>query len=134
MAAEGLDVTPERGDLERQAVGNDGDRAVIDPCRHGLEPGLFGKRHHPLRLSRGGEIDLGDGKSEQRIAHGATHRARLEAVALKGAEHGARFPALQPLCACKRWSLGAALTVMRDHRGRQSISPGLMTPSSMVAG
>jgi hypothetical protein len=105
VAAEGLDVTSEGGDLEWHSVGDDGDRAVIDSGRHGLEPGPLGKRHHPLRLRRGGEVDLGDGKSEQRIAHGSTHRARLDAIAPKRAEHGARFFAFQPLCACKRGSL-----------------------------
>ena len=96
VAAEGLDVASERGHLEGHAIGDDGDRAVIDPGRHGLQPGLLGKRDHPLRRRGGGKIDLGDGEPEQRIAHGAADGARLDAVAASASNTALRSPPRQP--------------------------------------
>ena len=44
MAPVGLDVAPERRHLERPPVGDDGDGAVLDPGRRGLQARRFGAR------------------------------------------------------------------------------------------
>ena len=137
MPAEGLDVAPERGDLEGHAVGDDRDRAVVDPGRHGLQPGPFGERHHLLRLGGGGKIDLGDGKPEQRVAHGAADGARLDAVAIQRVEHGTRLPAAS--ATLRRQAMeprsGAQYPARSfEFAAAQSIVPGLMTPSSKLGG
>ncbi len=95
---------------------------MVNPGRHGLQPGPFGERHHLLRLGGGGKIDLGDGKPEQGVAHGAADGARLDAVAIQRIEHGKRRRPLQPLCAGKRWSLGAALNILRDHSSSRPLN------------
>ena len=111
VAAEGLDVTSERGDLEGKAIGDNGDRAVIDPGRHGLQARLLGKRHHLIGPRGGREIDLGDGEPEQRIAHRAADSARLDAVDAECVEHGLGFTPREPLRFLQRRRFGTVLPV-----------------------
>ena len=44
MAAERLDVAAQRRHLERDFVGDDGDRAVLDAGRNRVQPGALGER------------------------------------------------------------------------------------------
>ena len=80
-----------------------------------LSPARSASGDHPVRLRRGGKVDLSDGKPEQRVAHGAANGARLDAVAIERVEHGERSRPLQPLGTVKRGSHGAALKILRDH-------------------
>ena len=130
MAAEGLDVAPERGHLERRAVGDHRDCAVLDPGRDRFQSSLIGERDHLLRRGGGGEIDLGDRQFEKGIAHGAADGARLHALAAQGIEHGLRRLARQPSRVFERSQPGLVATCHRV----QSIVPGLTTPPTFSGG
>ena len=79
VAAEGLDVAAEGRDLERLAVADDGDGAVVDAGRHRVQAGGRGQRHHRLGAGVGGEVDVGDRAAEQRVAHAAADEERAVA-------------------------------------------------------
>jgi hypothetical protein len=115
VTAERLDIAAECGHLEWLAIGDDRHGTVVDAGRHGLEPGLPGKGDHPLRVRRCGKVDFGDRKPKQRIAHGTTNGARLDAVAIQRRKHGTRFRQLKPLGAGKRRSHRSAVKILRDH-------------------
>ena len=87
-----LDVAPERGDLERRAVGDDGNRAVIDPGRHGLEPSPLGKRDDLLRLRRGGQIDRLVTGSPRSVSRTAPPTTRVSTPSGPNAVNTARVP------------------------------------------
>ena len=99
-----LDVASERRHLEWHAVNDHRHRAVLDPRRHGLEPGSPRKRHHAIRQSCRREVDLGDGNSEQRVAHRATHGAGRHTVLAQSGKHARDLRPLQPFSVLERRS------------------------------
>ena len=86
VAAIGLDVLPQRGHLERLAVDDDRDRAVLDAGGHRLEAGRLDAAHDFVRHRRGRHVDLMRRHAEQRVAHRAADHARFLAVAIEHAE------------------------------------------------
>ncbi len=58
MAAIGLDILAQRRDLEGAALDHDGDGAMRDPGRNGLEARDIGAVRHLFRQGGGGEVDL----------------------------------------------------------------------------
>ncbi len=82
-AAVGGDVASQGRHLDRLARHDGGDRAVGEPGRNRLDPGLAEPIHHLLRRQSGGEVDVADRKPEQRVADAAADIAR---VAVPGAE------------------------------------------------
>ncbi|MPL60848.1 hypothetical protein SDC9_06410 [bioreactor metagenome] len=83
VAAEGLDIAAEGGDLVRLVIGDHRDRAMLDPGRHGTQSGRLGQRHDLLGPRIGGNVDVRDRSAKGGIAHAATDQegqmpARLE--------------------------------------------------------
>ena len=78
----GFDIAPQRRHFERNAVGDDGDGAVIDARRMRAEAGLESEAHDLFRHCRRRDIDF-------------VHRAIDEGVA-NGAADDARFGAFRP--------------------------------------
>ena len=74
MAPIGFHILAQGRDLERLAVDDHGDRAVIDPGRNRLEPGLLRPLHDRIGQHGGGAVDFRDGPPEQ--AHCARRRPR----------------------------------------------------------
>ncbi len=136
MPAESLDVAPERRHLEWHAIGDDGDRAMLDAGRNRLEVGAARERDHLFGERGGGEIDLTHRQPEQGIAHRAADRARLDARRVKRGEDALRLWLLQPRGILERGRrrCGALDGMLGHGRGPQSISPGLTTPFSMTGG
>ncbi len=93
MAAIGFNILPQRRDLERMALHDNSDRAMLDTGRHRLETGFICQPHRILRQMRRCQIDIADLGAEQRVAHCATHDTRLAAIAVQRLEQ-----ALQRLC------------------------------------
>jgi hypothetical protein len=80
VPAVGLDIAPQGGDLEMserpRGVDHRCDRAVGNPGRHRLDPGLVKRRHDCFRPRRGGKVDISDHPLQQRIAHTAADKPR----------------------------------------------------------
>ena len=97
-----LYVAPKGRHLERHAVGNHRHRAMLDPGRHRLQPGPLGERHHAVRQRGRGEVDLGDGKAEQGVAHRAADGACLHSGFAQRGEHARRLWPLEPFSILER--------------------------------
>ena len=82
MATIGLDILAKGGDLEGLAFGQGRDRAMLDPCRNGLEPGRFQSLDHRGRGQGGGQINIVDLAVQDRIAHAAADKAHTVLAAL----------------------------------------------------
>ena len=52
---------------------------MVEPGGHGLQPDLFGQRHHRFRQGIGGDVDIAHRLSQQVIAHAAADKQRLMA-------------------------------------------------------
>ena len=122
MSPECFHIFAERGDLERPAGGNDGDGAMLDTSRHGLEAGLLNTAHDFLWKRRRGDIDVAVRFAEQRVAHGTADDASLLAARVEHCEQSGKRRLLQPF----------GLEVPR-HVGHL-VSPGTNWPSSIRAG
>ena len=76
----GLDVAAEGGHLEGRALDDHRDRAVIEPGRHRVEPGA--PRASAVTRSGGrvgGDVDIGDRRADERVAHAAADEPGLVA-------------------------------------------------------
>lgn len=74
-AAIGFDILTEAGDFEGLVIGDDGERAVVDAG--GVNGDLRGDHHllNQLGHELGCDVDVGDGFTEQRVAHAAADEA-----------------------------------------------------------
>jgi len=86
VAAVGLDVAPQGGDLEAAMADDCGHGAVAEPGRHRLDPGAPEGRRHLVGRAGCRQIDVGDGMPRDRVAHGAAHDAGLG----QSRQHGAQ--------------------------------------------
>ncbi len=120
VAAEGLDILAQRGDLERTAVHDHRDGAVLDPGRHRLEAGCLDAADHLGGQRRRGDVDVAVRLAEQRVAHRAADHARLLAVAIEHREQARERLLTQP------WSIEPA------RRVGHLVCPGTNTPSSPI--
>ena len=125
VAAEGLDVLAQRGDLERLAVHDNRNGAVFDAGGNGVEAGLARAAHDLVGHRRGRQIDLADLKTEQRIAHRAADHARFLAVLVEHRQKPHERIVRQPRHFLRGQALG---------RPAHLIRPGTSRPSSMCAG
>ncbi len=73
----GRDVAAQGGDLDRRATEHSGNRPVRDAGRHRLEAGALDALHHLFRGVGRRDVDILDRQSEQPVANGAAHEARL---------------------------------------------------------
>ena len=128
VAAIGLHVLAQRGDLERMLVDDHGDGAVLDAGRHRLEAGGLHAAHHLLRHRGGGDVDLVDRHVDQRIAHRAADHARFLAVAIEHGEQTRQRAAGEPGRVAQA-AIGAA-----GLRRRHLVCPGTNLPFSICAG
>ena len=135
MAAVGLDVAAQGGDLEMPAADERRHRAVLDAGRDGADAGALEAPHDRLRRVGGREVDVLHVAAEQRIAHAAADEARLAAVARQRIDHRARIRRLDPgqrsaggqvACACAYEPTASAAAGSRW--------PGTMRPSSSRGG
>ena len=110
VTAEGLHVRAQGGDLVRASARHDRDRSVRDPGRHRLEAGGFCCADHVLGPGRRGDIDLGDGLADQRVAHGAAHHAGTKAACTKCREHGLGLVRCEPVLCRSALGGGVAST------------------------
>ena len=86
MPAVGAHVAAQRRHLDDRAVGDRGDRAMHDSRGHRLDSGGLQPADDFLRRMDRRDVDVGDRKAQQRVAHRATDIARR---ALLGTErHG----------------------------------------------
>ena len=115
VAAEGLNVAPERRHFECNAVSDDGHRAVLNPGRDCLEAGFARARHGLVRRCCGGKVDVSDFQPEQRIAHSTADRPRLDAIAGKGREGALGLWTLEPRSIAKRWARALIGGVLLGH-------------------
>ena len=119
MAAIGVDVFAQRGDLEWLVIDEHGDGAVIDARRQRAQSGLFGAADHFIRRGGGGDVDIAHRNAEQRIAHRSANNARLFAVRVEQGEDALK---------AGRFENGGG------QRGHLLISAGTSLPFSMCAG
>ena len=87
LAAEGLGVLAQGGDLERLSIDHQRHGAVVDAGRHALDAGRLGAADHLGRQGGGRDIDIGDRNLQQRIADRAADHARFLAIAVEQFEH-----------------------------------------------
>ena len=123
MAPIGFHILAQGRDFERFAVDDHGDRAVLDPGRNRLEPGLLRPLHDRIGQHGGGAVDLRDGPPEQRIAHGAAHDARLLAPAVIDLQEAAQGRTVEKAC--------QSLSVEGFHHSK---CPGTTRPFSTWVG
>ena len=79
-------VAPVGGHFERVVADKDGERAVCDSSFVGLKPRSFEERLGLLPRSVRGNVDIGAGAPEERIANEPAHKPRLEASRFKNAD------------------------------------------------
>ncbi len=96
LAAEGLDVGAQRGDLEGHAVDDHRDGAVVDPGRHRLEARRAHALDHRTRQRGGGDIDLVRPLPEHGVAHGAADHAGLLARMVEHRQQVGERAGLEP--------------------------------------
>ena len=124
----------QRGDLERMAVADRGDGAVIDAGRNGLDPGLLEPTNDLVGHDPGGEVDVVDGEAEQVVAHRA---ADIAGQALRRRRARRAAAACRAACATWRRRASAPLQPPRqvdDHRrGRSPDPPTLPVDLVIVA-
>ena len=114
VAAKGFDIKAECCHLMRDTVRHDSDGAMHNTCRHGFQPRSFGKPHDGGRFGIGGNVHIGDGFAQQRIADAAANQERLESrIGQRGTDGLCLWPcqpvARHPHCA----SLSASPRRMR---------------------
>jgi hypothetical protein len=119
-AAVGLDVSAQGGDLERAALGHRGDGAVLDPRRHGAQPGGLDRGDGLLWGEPGGDVDVlvRPGAAEQGVAHAAADETGAVRAAgrLQRRHHRAGGTGGGPVLRRKR--LGQLSHRTRASRGR----------------
>ena len=94
MAAIGLDVAAQGGDLECLACDNGGDGAVIHAGFDHLDvPGHQPGQHFAGRHGHG-DVDIGHVHAQQRVAHGTAHKARFAQGVHDGERFGRRHPGM----------------------------------------
>ena len=113
-AAIGFNIAAKGCDLERNAVFDQGDGAVVDAGGHRLDAGITGQVHHPLGPGIGADIQIRDRRAQQRIAHTAADKQRLVAPRRQHAADPARGRIGQP-------AVGDA-----GHPASRSLSPRRM--------
>ena len=96
VAAVGLHVAAQGRHLEGVVIGDHRHGAVLQAGLDDGEASGAGEPHHVLGRRGGGEVDVGDGNSHQRVAHHAADRARLEAAARDRGHHGLGRGRAQP--------------------------------------
>ncbi len=72
----GRDVAAQRRDFDRLPGTDRGDRAVVDPGRHGLDVGRLEPLDDLFGQQAGGEVDIVDFEAEQVVAHRAADQPR----------------------------------------------------------
>ena len=89
-------VAPERRHLEWLAHRYRRHRAVLDAGRHRREPRLFQPLRHFIGRERRGDIDIGDGLTQQRIPDRAADEAGLAACHSERRHNRARLGRSHP--------------------------------------
>ena len=129
-AAIGRDIGSQGRDLERMAVADRGDRAMLDPGRNGLDARLFQATDHVIGLEPGCEIDVVDRQAKEAIANRA---ADIAGQPLLRAERGeqprhpadsAPFRSLEPHFHA---SLRDRLTIIA------AVAPQILRPSHSIS-
>ena len=114
MAAERLDVAPQRRHLERNLVGDDRHRAVLDAGRNRVQPGARGEAHDFLGRRRRGDVDVLHRGAHERVAHRAADGARLAAF---GASSAVEYRARRRRVAATRRPQGCGGPALSSARG-----------------
>ena len=129
VPAVGLDILAERGHLVADVIGNQRNRAVLDPGRHRLEPGGARPAHDVFGTRRGGEVDV-DRRACREARCGRRRRRCAPRRRLPRGPQRSRCTAgaKQPLGVGK--GRDAALSSLELH----SKWPGTSLPFSIVAG
>ena len=122
FAAERFDVLAQRRHLERLAVDNDSDRAMLDAGRFRLEARRLGTAHDFFRHRRRRHVDLANRQFHHRIAHRAADDTGFLAVAIEQREQAGDLGVLEP----------GGVVEMRAVRHR--VVPGTNLPPSTWAG
>ncbi len=129
-AAVGRDVMAQRGDLERMAVADRSDGAMIDAGRNGLGPRSLEPTNDLVGQNSGGEIHVVDGEADQLVAHGAADIAGKALVGAERVEHGrgarqrAPLGRVQPQLHCSRRD---RLTMIA------AVAPQILRPSQGIS-
>ena len=122
LAAEGLGILAQRGDLERLRVDHQRHGAVLDTGRHALDPGRLGAADHLGRQRSGRDIDIADRNPQQRIADRAANHAGFFAAAVEQSEHAGG------------WTRSEPGRVRQHARFTHFSAPGTNLPFSICAG
>ena len=128
VAAIGLDVLAQRGDLKRMLVDDDGNRAVLYSRRHRLEAGGRHTLYDFIRHRSGCNVDFRDRHVEQRVSHCPADDARLLAVAIEHRQQARQAASGKPGRAAQR-SIGPS-----SRRWHYFVVPGTNLPFSRCAG
>ena len=124
FAAEGLDVLAQRRHLERYAIDDERDGAVLDAGRHRLDPGGGRAPHHLIGQRGGRDVDVAERHADERVARGAADDTRLLAAAVEEREHALHRRGTEPGIVGKP----------HGDRCRHLSVPGTRRPFSMWAG
>ena len=122
MPPERLDVLAQRCDFEWLLVGDDGNGAMLDSRGHRLEPSCLCSTFHLLRQRRGGDVDISDRQSEERVAHGTADDSGFLAAAVERGEQLAKRGRVEPFSSEPSRLL------------RHLVRPGTNWPFSVCAG
>lgn len=128
VPAEGLHIAPQARDLERFAADNRRDRSVLDAGGMRCNPRRAQPPHDLLRLKWRGDVDVGDGKTEQRIAHGTADEPGGTVVARQRVDDRAGFARVHPVVrlrieAAHQLSLSAKFTRMAAVAPQMTCGP-----------
>ena len=100
VAAEAFHIPAQGGDLEMGLADHGGDGAVSDAGGNGVDAVIVQQGQHPFGRIGGGDVDIGDGAFQHRIADAAADEAHLGAVGAQRPDHrlglGRFHPGLRP--------------------------------------
>ena len=129
-AAIGRDVAAERGDLDRPAVADGGDGAMIDPRRHRLDPCRLEAGHDVIGQEAGGEVEVADRQAEQLVAHRSADIARHPGIGVERFQHARHAAPLAPFRGVelhRQLSLRDRLTIIA------AVAPQILRPFHSIS-
>ncbi len=78
-ASIGLDIAAESCDFIGFVIGDHSNRAMVNPGGNSLQTRGLGQFHNPFRVSVGGNVDIRDRNSKQRVSDTTANEQRLMA-------------------------------------------------------
>ncbi len=97
MATIGFDILTQCCHFKRLSLNDNRHRAMLNTSWYGLEACFLSKSYSILRQMRGGQVDITDFCTQQRVAHSSADHARLATITVQCCKKRLKWLRLQPV-------------------------------------